>query len=161
MTNIRIIDLPWEHPDGRKLRDAQRAEIAVRYNSHNSEPGTPPTEADIAFFIVAYIYDQPVACGALRALHVDPVTGQSPPGDAEVKRMFVLKESRGQGGIASMVLQALEERARSKGWKRLVLECGNHQPDAIRFYTKAGYVSIPKFGPYAGSEISLCFGRTI
>lgn len=80
-----------------------------------------------------------MACGALRKLHIDAATGCAPPGDAEVKRMFMMLESRGKGGLASTVLKELEERARSRGWRRLVLETGKLQPDAIRFYTKQGY----------------------
>jgi putative acetyltransferase len=143
------------------LRDAQRVELAARYNSDSSEPGSAPTEADFSVFIIAYINERPVACGALRELTVDIATGKRPPGDAEIKRMFVSHESRGRGKVASAILKALKQRARARGWKRLVLETGNRQPDAIRFYTREGYLRIPNFRPYAESEHSLCFGREI
>lgn len=161
MVGLQILDIPWDHPDGKMLRAAQRVELAARYNTENSEPGSAPTEADIAVFVVAYINERPVACGALRELNVDATTGQKPPGDAEIKRMFVSYESRGRGGVASAILKALEHRARTRGWNRLVLETGNRQPDAIRFYTREGYSKIPNFGLYAVSEHSLCFGREI
>lgn len=74
--------------------------------------------------------------------------------------MFVMLESRGKGGLASTVLKELEERARSRGWRRLVLETGKLQPDAIRFYTNQGYTLIPNFGPYVSSEHSLCFASS-
>jgi hypothetical protein len=43
------------------------------------------------------------------------------PGDPEVKRMFVMLESRGKDGLASTVLQELEERARSRDGERQIL----------------------------------------
>lgn len=161
MASFQIHEAPWDHPDGKALREAQRVELATRYNTDDSEPGSAPTEADINVFIIAYIDRHPVACGALRELHIDTATGQEPPGNAEVKRMFVVQESRGKGGVASKVLKELEQRASSRGWKRLVLETGNRQPDAIRFYTREGYSVIPNFGPYSASEHSICFGREI
>lgn len=162
MSNIRILDLEWNHLDGQLLRQAQRIELAQRYGTDDSEPGSTPTSADITVFIVAYIDKQPVGCGALRQLHANASTGLSYPGDAEVKRMFVLPERRGKGsGVASAILQALEESARARGWTILVLETGKLQPDAIRFYTREGYAPIPNFGAYAGVENSLCFRKRI
>jgi len=154
---LRIIDIEWDHPDGVSLRQTQLEELAQRYGTDDSEPGIAPTSADITIFIVAYIDSQPVGCGALRALdHSDY------PGDAEVKRMFVVPDKRGRSfGVAPAILKALEERARSRGWRTLLLETGTLQPDAIRFYTREGYTSIPNFGPYAGEELSVCFQRNI
>ncbi|KAH7390209.1 GCN5-like N-acetyltransferase [Cadophora sp. MPI-SDFR-AT-0126] len=154
---LRIIDLDWDHPDGVSLRQTQREELAERYGTNDSEPGVAPTSADITIFIVAYIDSRSVGCGALRVLPRPEY-----PGDAEVKRMFVVPDKRGRSfGVASALLRALEERARNRGWKTLVLETGTLQPDAIRFYTREGYTPIPSFGAYAGVETSLCFQRAI
>ncbi|EQL35245.1 IAA acetyltransferase, variant [Blastomyces dermatitidis ER-3] len=117
------------------LRHAQRSELAVRYNTPDSEYGPKPTKDDITTFIVAYIDAKPVGCGALRALsNVDDnnnttVIGDGPqiqtqsqsqppppllPAEAEVKCMFVVPEFRGKRlGIASVILEALHERAQS------------------------------------------------
>jgi len=74
--------------------------------------------------------------------------------------MYVEPEHRGSG-VATAVLRALEKAAGAQGWNRLVLETGDRQPDAIRFYEREGYTRIPNFGYYADSEYSLCFGRAL
>lgn len=160
---IHIIATPWDHPDGISLRNAQRAELAARYHTDNSEPGPAPTADDISLFLIAYKSSQPVACGGLRALHADPATGHAPPGDAEIKRMFVVPDFRGKGkgSVAGLVLRELEQSARARGWRRLVLETGMGQPDAIAFYRREGYEEIERFGGYVGSDHSVCLGRDI
>jgi GNAT superfamily N-acetyltransferase len=147
-----VTAVPWEHPDAEALRAAQRVEIAERYGRPDSEPGAAPTAGDIAHFVVAYSADgDPVGCGGLRRL--DPASG-------EVKRMYVVPAARGTG-VAPAVLAALEEYARSAGWTHLRLETGDRQPDAVRFYTRAGYRPIPRFGAYADEPASLCFERAL
>ncbi|PGH02724.1 hypothetical protein GX51_04458 [Blastomyces parvus] len=182
-TTIQVLDRPWDHPDSIMLRQAQRSELAVRYNKPDSEYGPKPTKDDISAFIVAYVDAKPVACGALRALRIvadndnmnviddDPQiqiqsesrpSPPSLPAEGEVKRMFVVPEFRGKRlGIASVILEALHERARSRGWRKLVCETGKLQPDAIRFYMREGYRPIENFGHYIGSELSVCFEREI
>ncbi|WP_017590085.1 GNAT family N-acetyltransferase [Nocardiopsis ganjiahuensis] len=148
--NVDLV--PWDDPDATELRAGQRREIAERYGTPDSEPGTPPSAGDIAVFAV--VRDEggtAVGCGGLRDL------GE---GFGEVKRMYVLPDSRGSGA-AAVLLQALEEWARGQDWKALRLETGNRQPDAVRFYTKAGYTPIPAFGAYADDPGSLCFERVL
>ena len=77
----------------------------------------------IKFVVLAYENQKPVGCGAIR---------EYSPGIMEIKRMFVLPETRGKG-IASTILAELEEWAielyvRSASWKqercsRKLLEC--------------------------------------
>jgi putative acetyltransferase len=145
-------EIAWDDEDAAALRTAQRAEIAERYGTPDSEPGTPPSAADITLFLVAY--DETgtaVGCGGLREL--DRTEG-------EVKRMFVHPAARGTG-VSTAILSRLEELARARGWSRLVLETGDRQPDAIRFYQREGFTRIPNFGHYVGHEHSLCFGKPL
>jgi GNAT superfamily N-acetyltransferase len=147
-----VTAVPWDSPDAEALRAAQRAEIAERYGRPDSEPGVAPSAGDIAHFVVAYSPDGvPLGCGGLRRL--DPAAG-------EVKRMYVVPSARGTG-VAAAVLAALEDYARAAGWTRLRLETGDRQPDAVRFYTRAGYRPIPRFGAYAEEPTSRCFERTL
>jgi len=78
----------------------------------------------------------------------------------EVKRMFTLPESRGQG-LATTVLGELETWAAELGFERCVLETGKRQPEAIAFYKKHGYEIIPNYGQYAGIDNSVCFEKII
>jgi len=143
---------PWHDPNGEALRAAQRAELDLRYGSDDHEPGTPPSAADIDLFLVAVDgTGRPIGCGALRRL------GRS---SAEVKRMYVTPESRGSG-VAAGLLRALEEAARERGWATLRLETGPAQPEAMRFYERAGYRQIPLFGAYVGSDLSVCYERVL
>lgn len=143
---------PWADPAGAELRARQRAELDARYGSTDHEPGAAPSAADIDLFLVAHGADgRAVACGALRRLDAH---------SAEIKRMYVVPELRGSG-VATAVLDGLETAARDRGWTTLRLETGTLQPDAQRFYRRAGYHEIPLFGDYVGSTLSLCFERSL
>ena len=146
-----IRELAWDDPRGEALRLAQRAELTIRYETPDSEPGPAPTAADISLFLVAFDGDEAIACGGLR--QIDTSHG-------EVKRMYVLPNRRGSG-VSTAVLRALEDAARERGWDRLVLETGDRQPDAIRFYEREGYSRIPNFGHYVDSALSLCFEKVL
>nr|WP_296063618.1 GNAT family N-acetyltransferase [uncultured Actinoplanes sp.] len=141
----------WDDPAGAALRSAQRAELDARYGTGDHEPGSPPSTADIALFLVAVDAGTAIGCGALRRLG---------PASCEIKRMYVVPERRGSG-VAAGLLRALEGAARSRGWTTVRLETGTAQPDAMRFYEREGYRKIPLFGPYAGSSLSVCYERVL
>jgi len=149
---VRIERVAFDHPASVELRQAQRDELEIRYESPDSEPGIAPTAADVTAFYVAFSDDgEPIACGGLREL--DATHG-------EVKRMYAAPGARGTG-VAAAVLATLEQDAAARGWTRLLLETGDRQPDAIRFYTREGYAPIPSFGHYAGVEASRCFEKLL
>jgi GNAT superfamily N-acetyltransferase len=143
----------WDHPGGAALREAQRVEIREIYYPEldDSEPGTKPSAADIAVFYVAFDGERAIGTGGLRT--IDATHG-------EVKRMFVDPAYRGSG-VAAQILRTLEEDARTRGWARLVLETGDTMIPAQRFYAREGYTPIPLFGHYIGSDLSLCFGKSL
>ncbi|PJJ73492.1 acetyltransferase (GNAT) family protein [Diaminobutyricimonas aerilata] len=143
--------VPWDDPDAERLRAAQRAEIAERYGTPDSEPGVAPSAADITHFVVAYVGDEPAGCGGLR--RIDENHG-------EIKRMFVAPAHRGTG-VSRAVLAALDATAAGFDWDRLVLETGDQQPDAVRFYEREGFTRIPNFGHYVGHDASLCYERKV
>ncbi|MER5887917.1 GNAT family N-acetyltransferase [Streptomyces sp. NPDC001941] len=157
---MRIERVDWTHPHAAALRARQRAEIAERYGTPDSEPGVPPSADDIAAFFVAY---EPggtaVGCGGLRHLGKEDVDGAAEEA-GEVKRMYVEPAWRGTGA-ARLVLSALEEWALEQGWTLLRLETGDAQPDAVRFYTRCGYEPVQPFGAYVDAERSLCFARRL
>ena len=139
----------FNHPDAVALRAEQRAEIERRYGTPDSEPGPAPTSDDITVFYVTYVADEPVGCAGLRERDAT---------EAEVKRMFVHPEHRGTG-VSTALLSQLENFGRERGYARLVLETGDQQPDAVRFYEREGFTRIPNFGYYVGSAHSLCFEK--
>ena len=103
----------------------------------------------IKYVVVAYDDETPVACGAIKEYE---------PGTMEIKRMYAVPHKRGKG-IATIVLNELENWANELNCKKCVLETGKRQPDAIRLYTKNGYLPIPNYGQYEGVENSVCFGK--
>jgi len=151
--NWTIEQRPWTDPAGEALRVAQKAELDLRYGTDDHEPGTPPAAENIDVFLVAVddTTGRPLGCAALRRL--DPAT-------AEVKRMYVVPESRGSG-VATGLLRELEQAARQRGWATVRLETGPAQPDAMRFYEREGYQQIPLFGAYVGSDLSVCYERAL
>ncbi|MCU1627697.1 MAG: family acetyltransferase [Pseudonocardia sp.] len=145
---LRIETAPFDHPDAAALRPAQRAELAVRYGTPDSEPGPAPTAADTAVFLLARdVQGGAVGCGALREL------GE---GLGEVKRMYVVPERR-RSGVAA----ALEAEALTWGWTHLRVGTGTLQPDAIAFYERHGYRRIENYGPYVGEPLSVCYERPL
>lgn len=105
----------------------------------------------LSYALVAYVKNEPVACGALKAFG---------PATMEVKRMFVAEPYR-RMGIAHAVLRELEKWAGELGVVNLVLETGKNQPEAINLYRKAGYQVTENYGQYIGIENSVCFLRTL
>ncbi len=102
-------------------------------------------------FLVGYLDGIPVASGGLRR-HAD--------GDVEIKRMYVAPHAR-RRGLARAVLLHLERSARTAGADVMVLETGAAQPEAIALYEASGYVPVEKFGYYAKSPLSRCFGKKL
>lgn len=103
-------------------------------------------------FLVVYRDDRPIGCGAVRL--IDAAT-------AELKRMFVEPEARGQR-IGYALVEALEAAARHLGAERLVLETGIRQVAAVALYERCGFTPIPLYGEYCLSpDTSLCLGKTL
>jgi GNAT superfamily N-acetyltransferase len=144
----------WDDAEVQALVTAQQAELRARY-AGDTEPGTPPSAADVAVLLVARDADgTAIGCGALRQLE---------PAVAEVKRMYVAPGARGRG-ISRAVLAALEAAALDRGWTTLRLETGPRQPEAIGLYESAGYRPIGPFGGYVDEPdagCSLYYERTL
>ena len=72
--------------------------------------------------------------------------------------MYVRPEHR-RRGHARRMLAELESWAGGRGYRRVVLETGVEQPEAIALYTSCGYSPIPGFGHYKDSDLSRSFAR--
>jgi putative acetyltransferase len=105
----------------------------------------------IKYVVLAYENKRPLGCGAIKEHKADTM---------EIKRMFVLPESR-KKGIATKILTELEHWAAELSYTKCVLETGMRQPEAIALYKKNGYALIQNFGQYAEMENSLCFEKEI
>ena len=76
------------------------------------------------------------------------------PGHAEIKRMFVRAQARGNG-LGRRLLAAVEDAARQRNVDRISLETGIRQPEAIALYRASGYRDCPPFGTYREDPLSL------
>lgn len=92
---------------------------------------TPPTGA----FLVIYANGKPVAGGGVK---------RDDDGVAEIKRMYVVPDARGQG-LGRRLLEELEQVARDLGYARIRLDTGDRQPHAQAMYERAGYRPIEDY----------------
>jgi transketolase len=141
-------------PVAQELIAALNAELTHRYpeegaNFFRLDPHE--VENGRGGFYVAYVGGKAVGCGAVR--RIDDTT-------AEIKRMYVAPTGRGCG-IGRTMLVELEAEARRLGVRRLVLETGPRQPEALSLYKGAGFVEIPLFGEYVGSQFSVCMEKSL
>jgi GNAT superfamily N-acetyltransferase len=142
----------YDHPDAVLLIAEVQDEYVTRYGDADETPMDPGEfEPPEGLFLVAYLQDEPAGCGAIRR-HGDDV--------AEIKRMYVRAVHRGRG-LARLLLAELEAAALRAGRRRIVLETGARQPEAIGLYTSAGYRPIPSFGFYRHSPLNRCFGKDL
>ncbi|QFZ22817.1 GNAT family N-acetyltransferase [Saccharothrix syringae] len=156
---MELCTLAYDHPDSAKLIAELQQVYVTRYGDGDITPVDPAQfAAPRGHFLVGYVDDVPVACGGWRA-H-DEAQHSLRPGDAEIKRMYVADALRGRG-LARRLLAALEDEARAQGRKRMVLETGTRQPEAISLYTSSGYTRIDNFGVYRDHPDSLCFAKDL
>ena len=73
---------------------------------------------------------------------------------AEVKRLFVSQEFRGQG-VARVLMAELESRAFAAGYTVMRLETGIHQPESMRLYESLGYHIRTPFCGYIDDPLSV------
>jgi putative acetyltransferase len=121
----------------------------------------------IKFFVARYD-GVAVGCGAYRLLDLNHGADTAPsnhgadtaPSHGEIKRMFVTPIARGMR-LGWRLLQHLETDAHVAGVKRLSLETGIDQPEAIGLYERAGYVESPPFGAYQPDPLSVFMTKAI
>ncbi|MDF1672747.1 MAG: GNAT family N-acetyltransferase [Vicingaceae bacterium] len=101
--------------------------------------------------VVIYLNDIAVGCGAFKPYNSNTV---------EIKRMYSNPSYRNQG-IATKVLQGLENWATELNYNSCILETGKRQVEAVAFYQKCGYNVIPNYGQYTEMENSICFEKML
>lgn len=138
-------------PDFLKLVALLDAELAERDGDDHAFYSLYNKLDQIENVVVCRRDTELVGCGGLK---------NSGEGELEIKRMYVNPAMRGQG-IATEILIELEKWAVELGCRRIVLETGKRQPEAIRLYQKCGYRQISNYGPYEGIENSVCFEKVL
>ncbi|WP_374118756.1 GNAT family N-acetyltransferase [Allokutzneria sp. A3M-2-11 16] len=159
MLDLELRVVGYDHPDAAKLISEVQQEYVVRYGDEDVTPVDPAEFAPpLGLFIVGYLNEEAVVCGGWRAHDSDDP--QFLDGDAEIKRMYVVGTARGKG-LAKRMLVELERTARDAGRRRMVLETGTQQPEAVALYSANGYERIQNFGAYKDHPLSLCFAKSL
>lgn len=155
MSELEIRSERYDSPVAQGLVVAALADLATRYGGEGDE--TPVAADEFAppsgVFLVACLGGVPVGCAGWRS---HGGSGEV----AELKRLYVASTARGRG-IARSLLAAVERSAREYGRSRLILECGDRQPEAIALYQRSGYERIEDFGFYRDEPDVLSFGRSL
>jgi GNAT superfamily N-acetyltransferase len=126
-------------PPASELLAAMVAEMTELYGDIDGPSMPSATPADFAAphgtFLVGYLDGEPVCAGGVKRLD---------PEAAEIKRMFVVPGAR-RRGVARVLLGALEDAARARGYRVVRLDTGARQQHAMAFYASAGYAEIGNF----------------
>ncbi|BFU42822.1 GNAT family N-acetyltransferase [Krasilnikovia sp. MM14-A1004] len=152
MSEIDIRPARFTAPEVQLLVADALGDLSQRYGGTGDDTpiAAEDFEAPSGAFFGAYLGDALVGCAGWRA-HGE---------DAELKRMYTSPSVRGRG-VARRLLAAVEDSARADGRKRMILETGDRQPEAIALYTSAGYERIEDFGYYKGQAGVLSYARTL
>ncbi len=135
-----------------EMVEAVQQEYVVRYGGRDAMEVDP---AEVlpprGLLLVAEVGGRSVGCGAWR------VHG---PGTVEVKRMYVVPGAR-RRGIAETLLTRLEATAAAAGHRRVVLNSGDRQPEALALYARAGYTPVAGYGVYAAAPGAVFLGKNL
>jgi GNAT superfamily N-acetyltransferase len=155
VTDIEIRATRYLAPVAQALAAAAIDELATRYGGPGDDTPIEAMEFDPpeGGFFVAWRAGEPVGCAGWRTHPPDRDT-------AELKRMYVSESARG-AGVATALLSAVEDSAVEQGRRRLILECGDRQPEAIALYEKVGYIRISDFGHYKDAPGVRSYGRDL
>lgn len=136
-----------ESTDARRLIGELDDHLNSLYPPEDNFTELPTADA----FLVARIDGVAIGCGAVR--FIDATT-------AEVKRMYVAPTARG-GGVGREIVRALEAFAVAEGARRLVLETGPKQVEAIALYEQLGFAVTPCWGQYINGKNSICYAKPL
>ncbi len=139
--SVTIEHVPTATDDARMLIGELDAELSGEYEPEQQHGFSVDRifQPHVMFFI-ARLDGQPVGCGG--------VAFDDGEGLAEVKRMYVRPAARGRD-VARTILSRLEDEARARGVRRLVLETGDVRHAAMRLYERNGFTRCGAFGDYA------------
>ncbi len=142
-----------EHAAGMSdVLDALWTEIQTRYGFKAPNPmNFKPFAAPRAGLWIAYSGGNPVG-----SIGLYPFTET----EAELDVMYVAPDFRGTG-LAQRLVAVAERFAQHNRFQRIKLRAGEPQPEAIRFYEKAGFGRIESFGKWQSDPTAVCFEKTL
>lgn len=153
-STLTLLRRSYDHPDAAVLVRDLHSDQLQRYGfaDHPEDNDAADFEPPPGLFLVGYQDGRPIACGGYRRL----------PGDStvEIKRMFVQPDGRGRG-YGRLLLHALEGAAERCGARRVILETGARNVEALRLYLRAGYCLIPGYVGGRNPDVNRALGRDL
>jgi len=105
----------------------------------------------IDIVLICYDEDTPIGCVGLRK-YSDT--------DVEVKRLWVEPTYR-KKHIALKLMELIEEKAKSIGYIRIILQTREIMESAVKLYEGLGYERIEKYPPYDTLQGAICMAKYI
>ena len=124
--------------------DAYYVTLVGEIQNRYAEPNRPE---NMDALVVVYREGKAIACGAWKRREEQT---------AEIKRIYVLPEYRRQG-VASALIQTLEDHAAYCGCTKWILETARDTQDSHKLYLSLGYREMDYYGSPAGAENCRCF----
>lgn len=149
--DLEILKTDEKNKDFIKLINLLDADLNERYGELQKQYEVHNKVDYIKEVVIIYKDRAPIGCGAFKEYDTDTV---------EMKRIFIVKENRGQG-LSKLIIKELEKEAVKGGYKYAVLETGIKQIEAINLYKKSGYSVIQNYGQYIGNVNSLCMKKAL
>jgi len=141
VSQVRIEVRAFDHPDVVSLVEEIQDFYRERYGVEDVDH-TPPAQfaPPLGLFLLGYRDGDIVASGGWRWLDDEAV---------EIKRMWVREHARRQG-LSRVMLAELERTAAEAGAKKVRLNTGFKQPEALTLYDSSGYERTDeRYGHYA------------
>lgn len=139
-------------PAAQSMFDALWAEIQTRYGFQAPNPmafGIFAGPRSVLF--IAESKGSPVGSIGLYPFEEDV---------AELDAMYVAPEERGKG-LSQRLMAVAERFARQNKFRTIKLRAGEPQPEALRFYEKAGFQSTEPFGKWKSDPTARCFEKKV
>ena len=143
MTELRIDDESIDSSGALSVYFAAVDELRRRYGGDDNDDTDlriaelrPPT----GLFLVARMDGNLAGGVGVRRI------GEASDHFAEVKRLWVRADLR-RHGVARALMNEVEDRSRGLGYRRLYLETGYAQPEALSFYATIDWTPVDEFPP--------------
>ncbi len=161
--DVTLDAVAWDDPVAAALRAEAVADLGRRYGG-DEDAKEVIDPASVVVTVLARVDGVAAGCGSVRDVSgTDDQRGTGtlhPAATGEVKRVYVAPAFRGRG-IARQLMAELEQSVRRVGFRRLVLETGTAQPEAMALYTALGFEPIESYGKFAGEAEQRCYGKRL